>query len=166
MEKVNLKIRDLAVPTVNLGELLKLDPSRDGGFWRDEADEAKAWATSVLTRSLRFAVNGVEYVVPAGFMTDHASVPWFFSWLYPRRGRRYEVAAVVHDFLYSVPTGMDRAAADLVFRAAMRALGVPAYRALILWAAVRVGGGGAWDEGQRRGASDPLWRVLRDEEIQ
>lgn len=152
-----VSLRTLAAPTVNLGELQLLDPDRPA---QSDDDERKAWGTFVLLEPIEFAVDGELFTVPAGFMTDFASVPRMLWWLYPSRGRRYELAAVIHDWLYSTAAGLDRARSDRVFRVAMLALGVPAFRAAILWAAVRFGGRKAWETGQANAADDPTWRIL------
>jgi len=86
--------------------------------------------------------------VPAGFVTDYASVPRLFWSLYPPDGD-YTPAAVVHDWLYSAQVDgegepITRAAADAVFLAALAACGVPFARRRLLYAAVRAGGAFAW----------------------
>ena len=54
---------------------------------------------------------------------------------------------MVHDYLYATK-GLggrySRAQADGIFRQALGALGVPLWKRTLLWAAVRVGGGGGW----------------------
>jgi hypothetical protein len=90
---------------------------------------------------------GAEVIqVPAGFVTDFASVPWGFWNLEPPLGDGAR-AAVVHDYLYAT-RGLEgrysRAQADGIFREALKALGVPAWKRGLLWAAVRVGGAGGW----------------------
>jgi hypothetical protein len=85
--------------------------------------------------------------VPAPFVTDLASVPRVFTWLFPRYGR-YTKAAVVHDFLCqqfsrqwadlaggAVRVGA-RSDADEVFLALMKELRVPKLRRRLMWAAV------------------------------
>lgn len=47
------------------------------------------------------ADSGQIIVVPAGFKTDFASIPWGFRNLFPPIGK-YSRAAVIHDFLYRV----------------------------------------------------------------
>ena len=88
-----------------------------------------------------------QIVVPAGFVSDFASVPRiFWSWIPPHG--RYLWASVVHDFLYHVgaPSGITRAEADHVFYQMMLHAGVSKWRARIMYGAVRVGGGnrGNW----------------------
>lgn len=38
-------------------------------------------------------------IVPKGFATDLASIPWFMAWFIPLSGR-HNLAAVLHDYLY------------------------------------------------------------------
>lgn len=85
-------------------------------------------------------------VVPAGYVTDFASIPRLFWRLEPPLGPAGK-AAVVHDYLYStrgLAGRYTRAAADGIFREAMGVLKVPAWKRSLMWAAVRVGGGGGW----------------------
>lgn len=83
--------------------------------------------------------------VPAGFMTDLASVPWFARWYVSRDGDHTK-AAIVHDWLYAFASArtwpdVSRLDADLVFLEALRALGVREGMALVLFCSVRIGGG-------------------------
>ena len=82
-----------------------------------------------------------RFVVPAGFLTDFASVPRVFVWLIPRFGR-YTLAAILHDWL--VTEGLRTGAvtsreADGLFRRVMRESGVPVLRRWLMWCAVRWG---------------------------
>lgn len=102
-----------------------------------------------------FPPNGAFIEMPKGFITDFASVPRILWNLLPPTGK-YGKAAVVHDFLYV--TGrvgeirVTRSYADGVFRDAMEDLGVGKVRRTLMWLAVRVGGGRAWDSYR---AADP-----------
>jgi len=86
-------------------------------------------------------------VVPAGFVTDFASVPRL-PLAFLVAGDCAHQAAVIHDWLYTVHAldgaEVSRAQADAVFREAIRVSdqGAPAW---LMWAAVRVGGGGSWN---------------------
>jgi hypothetical protein len=75
-------------------------------------------------------------VVPAGFVTDFASVPWFGRWLFSPFDRGAK-AAVVHDWLIEQAI-RSRRDADVIFREALGVLGVAPWRAWIMWAAVRL----------------------------
>lgn len=85
--------------------------------------------------------------VPAGFITDFASVPRL-PIAYLLTGGAANAAAVIHDWLYTTRE-VDRATADAVFREAVIASGEKPWRAWLMWLGVRVGGGSSWEsEGQ------------------
>lgn len=92
--------------------------------------------------------SGETITVPAGFITDFASIPrglWNFE---PPLGRAGK-AAVIHDWIYAQGGNLlertySRAQADRIFRAALKVLGVPAWKRALMWAAVRLGGAGGW----------------------
>ena len=82
------------------------------------------------------------FTVPAGYVTNFASVPRLLWWFIPRYGR-YTKATVLHDCLCD-DAGDDvvrRRDADGIFRRTMRELGVPLLRRRIMWAGVRWGAG-------------------------
>lgn len=86
-------------------------------------------------------------LVPAGYITDFASVPKLpMTWLLAG-GTAYE-AAVVHDWLYTTHAfegkPIERSKADAVFREAIKASEDTKAPAWLMWLAVRAGGGGAW----------------------
>lgn len=87
-------------------------------------------------------VADTVFVVPAGFVTDFASVPRI-PIAFLLTGDCAQEAAVIHDWLYTSHE-VDRAKADAVFREAV-SLGNPGWRAWLMWAGVRVGGGGSWE---------------------
>jgi hypothetical protein len=112
----------------------------------------------------RIAYRDEEYgeiLVPAdpgAFETDLASVPTLFTWLVPKTGTHLP-AALIHDGLVGghdyVATGyppdadpIDRVAADLVFRRAMRDSYIPLIRRWLVWSAATLGtirsGSGRW----------------------
>ena len=82
--------------------------------------------------------------VPAGFLTDFASVPRFFWRLFPPTGE-YGLAAVVHDFLYAHPARRTRADVDSIFLDAMTDLGVGWWTRKTMYRAVRMFGQAAWN---------------------
>lgn len=105
-----------------------------GGLW--ELLQPLAYDSDLLGR--------IE--VPAGFVTDFASVPRL-PVIYLTEGGKGNKAAVVHDYLYTVgsATGkVTRLQADQVLREALLASGYSAATAGVFYAAVRVGGGSHW----------------------
>jgi len=83
------------------------------------------------------------FIVPAGFVTDFASIPRCFWRVLPPTGE-YGKAAVVHDGNYRENTTVTRKMADDVFLEGMRDLSVPAWKAQIMYHAVRLFGRGSY----------------------
>ncbi|HIB1629821.1 TPA: DUF1353 domain-containing protein [Salmonella enterica subsp. enterica serovar Muenchen] len=78
--------------------------------------------------------------VPAGFVTDLASVPRIFWTLLPPDGK-YAKAAIIHDYLYDNALRTKKEA-DLIFLDGMTVLGVPKWKRLVMYQAVRLFGRG------------------------
>lgn len=100
-----------------------------------------------LTHSLRYwsAILDRMVVVPAGFVTDFASVPRlpFIFWF---AGDTAKAPAVIHDWFYRTNTeDITRATADAVFSEAMEAKGYWKIRTWAMWAGVRIGGYWSYD---------------------
>lgn len=92
---------------------------------------------------------GDSITVPAGFVTDFASVPRLPIAHLLAANCGHE-AAVIHDYLYHTHQ-VPRSAADAVFREALLAGGEPGWRVWLMWAGVRIGGSGPWDaDGQKQ----------------
>lgn len=129
------------------------------GFDSELSIRARTATTWELTLPLIWTgTKGDTFVVPAGFVTDFATVPRFMHWLVLPYGA-YTRAAVLHDWLLvelarwdrgngqvvgiSVPAGSpDRPPAtsrdtDGIFRRVMEELGVPWTKRWLMWAAVR-----------------------------
>ena len=117
----------------------------------------------------RIAYRDEEYgeiLVPAdleAFDTDFASVPALLTWLVPKTGAHLP-AALIHDGMVGgrdyVATAyppdadpIDRVAADLVFRRAMRDSYIPLIRRWLVWSAVSLGtirhGSGSWSPARK-----------------
>lgn len=79
------------------------------------------------------------YSVPAGFVTDFASIPRLLWSIIGHPAGRYAQAAVLHDWLYAT-TAVSRAEADRIFGEAMQVLGVPSWQRWIMWCGVRLAG--------------------------
>lgn len=82
--------------------------------------------------------------VPAGFVTDFASIPRALWTALPRDGD-YVWAAVVHDYLYWFQT-TTKDIADDVLNAAMIDFNIPALNRIAIYEGVHLGGSSSWDE--------------------
>ena len=80
--------------------------------------------------------------VPPGFITDFASTPQFL-WLWLPYWGKYGKAAVVHDYLYQTQK-RSRKEADQIFREAMVVGNTRAWKALVMFLAVRLFGWLSW----------------------
>ncbi|MEI4273939.1 DUF1353 domain-containing protein [Klenkia sp. LSe6-5] len=95
----------------------------------------------VLLRPLRYQGSRESWTIPAGFVTDFASVPAAARWLIPADGP-WTAAAIAHDWFCDVGIRRDLITsrdADGLFRRMMRELGVPLPRRWAMWAGVRWG---------------------------
>ncbi|EOG5721796.1 DUF1353 domain-containing protein, partial [Salmonella enterica] len=80
--------------------------------------------------------------VPAGFITDLATIPRIFWTILPPDGK-YAKAAIIHDYLYDNALRTKKEA-DLIFLDGMTVLGVPKWKRTVMYWAVRVFGIGRY----------------------
>lgn len=88
-----------------------------------------------LTDDLVYAGRDDLFAIPAGFVTDFATVPRLVVWMFPKYGA-YTRAAILHDYLL-VTGDVPRHAADGLFRRVLRELNVSLLRRWMMWAGVR-----------------------------
>ena len=107
----------------------------------------------VLTQPYDVRVFGIEYRAPTGYATNFASVPWCARWLISTIGRWTE-ASVIHDAgcdnvlekrvasspasAQWQPANVSRREIDRILLALMQTAGVRRWRAVVIYAAVRV----------------------------
>jgi Protein of unknown function (DUF1353) len=83
--------------------------------------------------------------IPVGFETDFASVPRFFWRIIHPTDRCIGKAGVIHDYIYRTPTApVTRLRADEELATMMAILGASAWKRRMAYAAVRIGGRGAY----------------------
>jgi hypothetical protein len=104
---------------------------------------------SMLYKDLAYPVgaSGMVIVVPAGFVTDFASTPWFLWTGLPPRGQ-YSKAAIVHDYLYWTQD-CSPAQADNIFSIAMQESNVDGAERFVIFQGVRMFGEKAWEENRK-----------------
>lgn len=129
--------------------------SGETGFDRAAVCEQLSRRWWRLVFDLRYADGLVEFTVPAGTVTDFASVPKVLLWFATRSGS-YTRAAILHDYLWNVlveeANELSHREADRVFRHALRLAGVSSPRRWVMWAAVR------WGALVRDGGMAGWWR--------
>lgn len=104
---------------------LQVEACADPGKWK-------------LLSQLIWQADGETIIVPAGFVTDLASVPWPMRGVLNTTGRSRR-PAVLHDYLYA--TGqVTRAFADRLFLTALIADGVISVGRGLYYLGVRLGG--------------------------
>lgn len=112
-----------------MAQFIGMMPSLDVG------DEGNWILEEPLTYQSDVAAQIIE--VPAGFVTDLASVPkWVPRWVVDVN-ESHRFAAVVHDFACRTWILELRPVADAVFKEAMAVLGVPGWKRWTMWFAVR-----------------------------
>lgn len=117
---------------------LVVSPLPDGRRWRlvfqFRYHIGKRWSENVI-------------IVPVGFVTDFASIPWLFWAFLPSWGK-YGKAAVIHDFLYQSHNypemSHSRKEADDIFYEAMLVEGTKHWKARVMYIGVRLFGWLAW----------------------
>jgi hypothetical protein len=106
---------------------------------------------------------GIQVVVPAGFVTDLASIPPPLN-LFFTKNRSYEFAAIIHDYLYWKQE-MCKGDADRIFEMAMLNFGMSRKEAKFMyWAVLTPLGEKAWKgnaEDRRRGRPRIIPREYR-----
>ena len=86
-----------------------------------------------------------KILIPAYFLYDGASIPWF-AWvaIYTPFHPDVMAASLVHDWLY-VSHQCSRKEADQIFYSILILNGVNKTKAKLMYRALRVGGGPAWE---------------------
>ena len=111
------------------------------------------YRTYVLVEEVAYHVgnSNITVTVPAGFVTDLASIPQAFWSLGLTPTGRYSKAAIVHDYLYWTQL-CTRQQADNILLIAMKESLVPAATRDAIYRGVRAAGSAAWSENARQRA--------------
>lgn len=99
----------------------------------------------VLMEEIVFCVGSQDLTIPAGFVSDGASIPRFWWGRVPPFDGRYLGAFLAHDYLYSaLNTTVSRAEADKLLYNDLRSSGMGYITANEVYYAVRAFGGACW----------------------
>jgi hypothetical protein len=96
---------------------------------------------------VRFRETGDSLAVPAGLISDFASIPDVLQSVVSKLGP-YNLAAIVHDYLYATQI-CSRHQADGIFFRMLRDVGTPRGTRRAMYIAVTNFGGRAWEENAR-----------------
>ncbi len=90
-------------------------------------------------------LTDTTYYIPEGFITNLASIPRLFYWLFRPSGDMLE-ASVLHDYLYDCVSNYDlsRSTADAIFYEAMLSTKTPVWKAVLGYRVVRLFGSGSF----------------------
>lgn len=112
----------------------------------DVADQGlKGLTEFVVIKEYTWLIGLTEgkVVIPAGFVTDYASIPsWAAHFGFPKRGP-YDAAAAIHDYFYWMQK-CSRRQADKLMRIAMKESDVDWFRRNVIYFMVRIFGHFAW----------------------
>lgn len=113
----------------------------------------------VLVNSMFYEVKrtGQMITVPAGFVTDFASVPWYGRWFINVLGK-HSIPAIVHDYLYWEQR-CTRDEADAILQEAMGEYSSSSIDQTVVFYAVKYGAQSAWDDNTKDRANGYI-RVL------
>jgi len=132
-------VREGVINMSKFTDILTVSPLADGKTW-------------VTRKEFGYDIgeegSGNSIDVPIGFKTDFASVPRLL-WVFIPRWGKYGNAAVIHDYCYWAQR-FSREDSDRIFREGMEVLEVPKWKILLMYWAVRLGGGLAWAGNKRR----------------
>ncbi len=112
-----------------------------------EIFEDDAGCTQIrLLEPLVFEWKGIKHVIPAGFVSDGASVPRFFWRLVdPPITAATLIPSVKHDFIYRTKKKfMTRAECDKLYYNDLRANGYSWVKSNLTYTGVRIGGSSSW----------------------
>jgi hypothetical protein len=115
------------------------------GYHVDDRVVRRAWSMWATTSPATI----MGFRIPEGTVTDGASVPRVFRWLFSRVGAPHQTAALLHDWMYSQQLVSRRHADRMYYRTCLR-MGVSPVAARLMFAALIVGGGPAWSSNKRK----------------
>lgn len=74
----------------------------------------------IVAKDWRVCIDGVWYCVPAGYVFNGSSIPWWLWWMFPPSYAPAWEASCLHDFFYShLWKRVSKTFADAAFRAVM-----------------------------------------------
>ena len=162
---INLMDKRKVNLTFHYDELPHLQPikisTKGKGFWKGILMWLLSTRNWEITKDWKYRMNGNEYIIPAGFQFDGASIPKFLRTFFSPVGVLL-VGGLVHDYMYKYSalkrTGkgglllVDQKKADQIFRDInIEVNGFYFMNYLSYWS-LRLGGWVAWNGHRKRNA--------------
>jgi len=162
---INLMDKRKVNLTFHYEELPHLQPikisTKGKGFWKGIVMWLLSTRNWEITKDWKYRMNGNEYIIPAGFQFDGASIPKFLRTFFSPVGVLL-VGGLVHDYMYKYSalkrTGkgglllVDQKKADQIFRDInIEVNGFYFMNYLSYWS-LRLGGWVAWNGHRKRNA--------------
>jgi hypothetical protein len=162
---INLMDKRKVNLTFHYDELPHLQPikisTKGKGFWKGIVMWLLSTRNWKITKDWKYRMNGNEYIIPAGFQFDGASIPKFLRTFFSPVGVLL-VGGLVHDYMYKFAalkrTGkgglllVDQKKADQIFRDInIEVNGFYFMNYLSYWS-LRLGGWVAWNGHRKRNA--------------
>ena len=156
--KTKLKFNYKEMPTLKPIPI----PTKGKGFWKGIVMWLLSTRNWVITEDWKYNINGEEYVIPAGFQFDGASIPKFLRSFFSPVGVLL-MGGLVHDYAYKYKTLLEvnkkktmgeltQKRADEIFRDINIIVnGFYSMNYLAYWS-LRIGGFVAWNGHRKRDA--------------
>jgi len=147
-------------------EMPKLKPvpikTKGKGFWKGIAMWLLSTRNWVITEDWKYSISDNEYVIPAGFQFDGASIPKFLRTFFSPVGVLL-IGGLVHDYMYkytackpSTKKGalliVDQKEADRIFRDINISVNGFYFMNYLAYWSLRIGGFVAWNGHRKRNA--------------
>lgn len=120
-------------------------------------DDGDGLIYSGVGRTVVFRVNGKDVLIeiPAYYCWDGASIPFFAQWFVGKPLEElFRMASFIHDLTYE--RREFRVLCDVLFYYILRRRGVAKWKAMLMYASVRVGGHAFY-----AGDTSRFWRAVR-----
>ena len=162
---INLMDKRKSNLTFHYDELPHLQPiklsTKGKGFWKGIVMWLLSTRNWKITKDWKYRMNGNEYIIPAGFQFDGASIPKFLRTFFSPVGVLL-VGGLVHDYMYKYSalkrTGkgglllVDQKKADQIFRDINIEVNGFYFMIYLSYWSLRLGGWVAWNGHRKRNA--------------
>ena len=102
-----------------------------------------------VSNDIYIKLHGCWYIIPKGFVSDGASIPWIFTLFIDRLDANIILFSILHDYFYRTQF-VPRFYADSIYESGLAITkGLMVSRSF--YAGLRVGGGVAWKNNKKKG---------------